>query len=592
MSKLAKRKDQKFLEDDSKAEKQEIKDRKIANLNSKKKAQGGKKGANKNNKPESNNSAKSTAKSSTKASKAPKAKSGEEEPAVSFEGSSDDSEDDYTKVRIGNVPMEWYNQEKNLGYDVKGQVVERKLLQNDGIDEFIKKSENPDWWRTVKDELNQKNITITDEQLDMIRRIRTGRYVNKKMEETAYEIPLDKSEFIHPMDNTLPPKRRFMPSKWERLKVNKILHAIQMGWIKLEESEEEQEDEMFDLWGDDFTQKLYKNLPPPLILPKTKRPTSKESYNPVEKDLMTKEQEQEWKESHPEDREIEFIPRKYDCLRKVEAYENMLKERFERCLDLYLAPRVKKRKVHMNPDDLLPELPPASSLKPFPSFANIYYRGHECRVRAIKVNLAGTHLLSGDEQGHLLMFDVKTSRILKRWKFEDRITSLDWSARGFVAVGEGNRLHILNPLIDKEEQIEELDFAIEEAKTAHSAETDLVINWNFVDKDSDEYLVEGRRFSVQFETDVSQIVFHKKGDYLATLTPRAANKDQVLIHSLRKGRSQRAFTKAKSDIQRILFHHTKPIMFIATKQTVWVFNLQTQVDLSYSRAWSGNFSQE
>jgi BOP1NT (NUC169) domain len=55
---------------------------------------------------------------------------------------------------------------------------------DDRLDEFIKKSENPNWWRTVKDELNQRNIEITDEQLDIMRRIRTGKFVNKAMEDT------------------------------------------------------------------------------------------------------------------------------------------------------------------------------------------------------------------------------------------------------------------------------------------------------------------------------------------------------------------------------------------------------------------------
>lgn len=36
----------------------------------------------------------------------------------------------------------------------------------------------------MKDELNQRNVEITDEQLEIMKRIRTGRFVNKAMEET------------------------------------------------------------------------------------------------------------------------------------------------------------------------------------------------------------------------------------------------------------------------------------------------------------------------------------------------------------------------------------------------------------------------
>jgi ribosome biogenesis protein ERB1 len=240
----------------------------------------------------------------------------------------------------------------------------------------------------------------------------------------------------------------------------------------------------------------------------------------------------------------------------------------------------------MNPDDLLPELPPPSTLKPFPSFANVYYRGHESRVRCIKVNLAGTHLISGDEKGFVMMFDVRTSRILKKWKFEDSVYSMDWSSNGFIAIGEGNRLHLVNPLIGSEETLSNMDFMMDETKTSYNAETGHVLDWTFYDRDSDEYLVQGKRISMTLKTDVSQVIFHKKGDYLASLTPRADNKDQVLIHSLKKGKSQRPFMKSKSDIQRVMFHHLKPFLFIATKQTVWVFNLQTQVSSGLSSPWS------
>ena len=30
-------------------------------------------------------------------------------------------------MRIGNVPKEWYDQEKNFGYDIKGNPVVKKL---------------------------------------------------------------------------------------------------------------------------------------------------------------------------------------------------------------------------------------------------------------------------------------------------------------------------------------------------------------------------------------------------------------------------------------------------------------------------------
>ena len=50
----------------------------------------------------------------------------------------------------------------------------------------------------------------------------------------------------------------------------------------------------------------------------------------------TKEEREEWEKLDPEEREKEYLPQKYDSLRKVPAYDDLVKERFERsmvCLD-------------------------------------------------------------------------------------------------------------------------------------------------------------------------------------------------------------------------------------------------------------------
>ena len=42
------------------------------------------------------------------------------------------------------------------------------------------------------------------------------------------------------------------------------------------------------------------------------------------------------------------MPTQFPNLRTVPAYNHFLKERFERCLDLYLAPRQRKMKMNVN----------------------------------------------------------------------------------------------------------------------------------------------------------------------------------------------------------------------------------------------------
>lgn len=94
-----------------------------------------------------------------------------------------------------------------------------------------------------------------------------------------------------------------------------------------------------------------------------KLPNHVESYNPPEEYLFTEEEQQKWvewnssvrdktvnyrwEEDEPEDRRISFVPKKYDSLRRVPAWDKMVQDRYDRCLDLYLAPRQMKMKVHL-----------------------------------------------------------------------------------------------------------------------------------------------------------------------------------------------------------------------------------------------------
>lgn len=50
-------------------------------------------------------------------------------------------------------------------------------------------------------------------------------------------------------------------------------------------------------------------------------------------------------ESTPWKRKYTFLPQKFGSLREVPAYGRYIRERFLRCLDLYLAPRAIKMRV-------------------------------------------------------------------------------------------------------------------------------------------------------------------------------------------------------------------------------------------------------
>ena len=97
-----------------------------------------------------------------------------------------------------------------------------------------------------------------------------------------------------------------------------------------------------------------------------------------------------------EDRPYNFIPEAFSKMRHIPLYDNLIQERFQRCLDLYLCPRVKKKKLNIDPDSLIPKLPDASSLRPFPTSINISFVGHTASIISLSVSPDGTYLASGD----------------------------------------------------------------------------------------------------------------------------------------------------------------------------------------------------
>jgi ribosome biogenesis protein ERB1 len=52
----------------------------------------------------------------------------------------------------------------------------------------------------------------------------------------------------------------------------------------------------------------------------------------------TEEEKAGW-ELLPAEDQPSFVPQAFSCLRHVPLYDKFIKERFERCLDLYLCPR-------------------------------------------------------------------------------------------------------------------------------------------------------------------------------------------------------------------------------------------------------------
>jgi ribosome biogenesis protein ERB1 len=155
--------------------------------------------------------------------------------------------------------------------------------------------------------LNQKKIVLSDQQLKLVRSIvrgeSIGNAVNQPWDQERnpeddkkgvlnWEIP----KVIGKLNNAPEPKRRFMPSKVERNIVNKLVYAINRGWLDVNQKKKEWEEQgkrinkdfneeefmqsmgqLGDVWMHQEDEKLRLD---PLIAPHFDLPDHIESFNP------------------------------------------------------------------------------------------------------------------------------------------------------------------------------------------------------------------------------------------------------------------------------------------------------------------------
>eukprot|EP00435_Cladocopium_sp_Y103_P057442 s497_g19.t1 len=356
------------------------------------------------------------------------------------DGSSDDSEDDAPRNRIGNVPLDWYKDEDHVGYDIAGEKVMRTLSTSE-IDALLESKDNPDAWRTIKDHKNQREVVLTDTDLEVIRRIRQRMYPSMGTDTTEMVEFENPEARIHPESKAHPPKSRFLPSKWERMKVKRLVALLREGKIR---PPPPPAPEVFDLWADDA--KPRRKAPVPLPAPKMALPGHAESYNPPSEYLFTEEEKKEWEETFEQDRTITHLPQKFDCLRHVPGYKDFMVERFKRCLDLYLVPRALKQRMNVDPESLLPKLPSPKDLRPFPTHISVSYEGHSGMVRAVAVEASGRYLATASSDETLRIWEVATGRPIRSIKFSSAVTAVAWNPQQLLlSVAAEENVFFLDP---------------------------------------------------------------------------------------------------------------------------------------------------
>lgn len=222
---------------------------------------------------------------------------------------------------------------------------------------------------------------------------------------------------------------------------------------------------------------------------------------------------------------------RYDSMRQIPAYQRFVEDRFDRCLDLYLCPRVIKKRIHVDQESLLPKLPDPKDLRPFPSRECIVFKGHEEKVKTISVDPNGRWLASGSVDGSIKIWEVATGRLLKTLNFENEICAVSWNPGKSISllavawyalyfpflifdVPSGKRILLVNPRVEPVEQHGITD-SLFSNNTFATGGNEALAQWI---QPTHQESKSGICMILELRGELTHLCWHRKGDYFASLT--------------------------------------------------------------------------
>lgn len=524
---------------------------------------------------------------------------------------SEDDDEDGNRNTIGRVPLHWYDAYDHIGYNISGD----KLIRGKGKDriDMALSASDPLAGRTVYDMYNDREIVLTDRELEIIRRMKAGAFAHPEHDSMPEYVDYESSiREVMPLSAAPEPKRRFLPSKWEMMRVMKIVKAMKEGkYVTIKDRRKRSDpSDVYQIWNDQEDEIIAesKRYQYHLPAPKMPLPGHAESYNPPSEYLLTNEEKKEIEDNA-------FIPQKFSCLRHVPGYNNLVKERFERCLDLYLCPRKMKRRLNIDPETLVPKLPQPKDLKPFPNHLTLQYLGHSKPIRSICVSPDGLYLVSGSDDGSVRLWEVDTTLCRYVWQLgEQPVLQVAWNpnpSHHVIAAVCGKELHLITTGTgdaDNTEVTEALLAFIEDDingngstdddhdaaadksmddddddngnKTKKAIKSKDIGKWMHCSPRSKSQVLPpiarvGPRVKLVLHGDISHLCWHYKGDYLATVCP-TLGPQMISIHQLSKAKSQCPFNKTPGNVQAVSFHPSRPFLFIVTQQHIRLYHLVEQ----------------
>ena len=258
------------------------------------------------------------------------------------------------------------------------------------------------------------------------------------------------------------------------------------------------------------------------------------------------------------------------------AYDKFVNEQFERCLDLYLCPRMRSRKgnrtaenLHKKMAEQKAKLPKPSELRPYPRKLALEYPhseqgGQQVKVNCLCVDPTGQYLCTGASDGHVRVFEVGNARLVRQWRLHPgktennkEITCVAWSptkSKDLILAVAGQEVFVVSALakgkIPDRENRPTLGQAAISASIRALKEGEAPNPKALWSKLSVSETLKGGSdcdaLSVRANKKITRCAWHHKGDYFVSVCP-SGNNMSVLVHQISKCATQTPFNKTKGE---------------------------------------------
>jgi ribosome biogenesis protein ERB1 len=489
---------------------------------------------------------------------------------------------------IGDIDLKYYESYPHIGYTINGKKIMRPAT-GEALDALLDSIEVPKGWTGLTDPNTGKPLQLSRDELQLLRKIQMNELASDGIDPYEPTVEWFSSQVEHmPLSAAPEPKRRFVPSKHEQKRVMKIVRAIRDGRIlpyKPPQETEEEEVPHYDVWENERPREEHAmHMPAPKLPP----PGFDESYHPPAEYLPDAKEKKDWENTDPEDREKDYLPTDHTALRKVPGWGQFVKEKFERCLDLYLAPRIRRTKLNIDPESLLPKLPDPNELRPFPMRESERFEGHDGRVRSVSVSPSGEYLATGGDDGTVRVWTLSPARQIwsAQLASDDIVSVVRWRPgkdASVLAAAVGDEIYLCAPSLEEAEDARTLaGQAVLDAGWGHATtgttKLPAGISWT---RPAAKLQQKGVAIAIRLGFAAKSVSFHSGGNYLVTVCPgnNVPASQAVAVHTLSKHQTQLPFRKrvrGGGTPQVAHFHPNKSILYVANQRVIRAYDLSKQ----------------